>query len=111
VEFGLNENGLKWRDDDYVFSALTELSKNALKDNGDATGCVKVIVGWGKTIGEKVFITLLNCIFSSFTIVFGVVTAKDRKHRFLPARLVSPPPVLRALRHLPQQTLLRYTSY
>jgi len=50
VEFGLNENGLKWRDDDYVFSALTELSKNALKDNGDATGCVKVIVGWGKTI-------------------------------------------------------------
>jgi hypothetical protein len=38
VEFASKEKGHECRDDDYVFPALTGLSKKVLKDDGDATG-------------------------------------------------------------------------
>jgi hypothetical protein len=41
VEIASKEKGHEWRDDDYVFPALTGLSKKALKDDGAATGCEK----------------------------------------------------------------------
>ncbi|KAK1941097.1 hypothetical protein P3T76_007803 [Phytophthora citrophthora] len=65
VEIASKKNSHTWRDDDYVFPALKGLSKKAIKGNGDATGCKKVTVGWGKKMGKQSFITLLNCIVSS----------------------------------------------
>ncbi|ETN24093.1 hypothetical protein PPTG_00543 [Phytophthora nicotianae INRA-310] len=62
VDYASERKGHHWRDDDYVFPALSNISKKVLKTNDAATGCEKVGVGWGKKMSEQVFINLLNCI-------------------------------------------------
>ncbi|KAL3661170.1 hypothetical protein V7S43_013779 [Phytophthora oleae] len=65
VDYATKQRGHKWNDDDFVFSALTGISRKALKDDGVATGCEKVAIGWGKKMGEQTFITLLNCVVNA----------------------------------------------
>ncbi|KAL3667491.1 hypothetical protein V7S43_007712 [Phytophthora oleae] len=65
ADYATKQRGHKWNDDDFVFPALTGISRKALKDDGVATGCEKVAIGWGKKIGEQTFITLLNCIVNA----------------------------------------------
>ncbi|EGZ18819.1 hypothetical protein PHYSODRAFT_500300, partial [Phytophthora sojae] len=62
VDFATKTKAHVWSDEDYVFPARTGLRKKALRSDDDTTGCEKVVIGWGKKIGEQSFITLLNCI-------------------------------------------------
>ncbi|KAE9048602.1 hypothetical protein PR001_g3742 [Phytophthora rubi] len=62
VDYASKTKGHQWRDEDFVFPALTCISKKVLKTKDEATGCEKVSIGWGKKMSEQAFITLLNCI-------------------------------------------------
>ncbi|KAE9187227.1 hypothetical protein PF004_g22862 [Phytophthora fragariae] len=50
----------RWSDSDYVFPALSKISKTVLKTDSALTGCENVRVEWGKKMSEQAFISLLN---------------------------------------------------
>ncbi|KAE8995993.1 hypothetical protein PF005_g17190 [Phytophthora fragariae] len=48
-------------DSDYVFPALSKISKTVHKTDSALTVCENVRVEWGKKMSEQAFISLLNC--------------------------------------------------
>jgi hypothetical protein len=61
VEYVAEKTDHTWSDSDFVFPALSKISKAVLKTASPLTGCENAHVQWDKTMTEQAFITLLNC--------------------------------------------------
>ncbi|EEY66039.1 uncharacterized protein PITG_03578 [Phytophthora infestans T30-4] len=51
----------KWDDGDYIFPAVSKISKSVIKTDAVYTYCENARVEWGKKMSEQAVITLLNC--------------------------------------------------
>ncbi|GMF36149.1 unnamed protein product [Phytophthora fragariaefolia] len=57
LEYIQTKTDHRWSDTDYVFPALSKISKNVLKADTASTGCENARLEWGKKMSEPAFIS------------------------------------------------------